>query len=243
MNSIIYFSRAASDTKYNKDSNQQIMKEVLNFLKDLSRNNNREWFQENKSRYEESHSKILVLTEVLNTELHKIDKTIPLMNPKDCLFRIFRDVRFSNDKSPYKTHFGIYITPGGRKSVKAGYYFHIEPNSSIIAGGLWCPEANILKAVRTEIHDSADEFKEIINNPDFKKDFTHLEGEKLKTAPKGFEKDFPDINLLQYKSYTVSTSLSENQLLSADVIHQMIKVSSQLIKLNSFLNSAIDKWS
>ena len=219
------------------------MKEVLNFLKDLNRNNNREWFQENKSRYEESRDKVLILTEILNKELHQVDKSIPIMNPKDCLFRIFRDVRFSNDKRPYKTHFGTYIVPGGRKSVKAGYYFHIEPENSVIAGGLWCPEANILKAVRTEIYDCHDEFMAIINNNEFKKYFPQLEGEKLLTAPKGFEKSFSGIDLLKYKSYIVSTPLTENLLLNENGIPQIIKISSLMYEFNSFLNGAIDKWS
>ena len=219
------------------------MKEILNFLKDLSRNNNREWFQENKSRYEESHDKILVLTEILNKELHKIDIDIPLMNARDCLFRIFRDVRFSNDKSPYKTHFGIYIVQGGRKSDKAGYYFHIEPGNSLVAGGIWRPQANILKAARTEIYDCYDEFKEIINNAEFNKYFPLLEGEKLKTAPKDFEKDFPEIDLLKYKSYTVSTPISEKTLINEDAIQQMIKICSIISRFNSFLNRGIEKWS
>ena len=218
------------------------MKEVLDFLKDLSRNNNRDWFQANKQRYESSVEKILALTEIFNKELTQIDPEISIMNPKEYLFRIFRDVRFSNNKSPYKTHFGIYIAPGGKKSSKAGYYYHIEPGNSVIAGGLWCPEANILKAVRTEIQDSPDEFKAIINNPDFKKDFPEIEGEKLKTAPKGFDKSFQDIDLLCYKSYCVSTQIDDKIILNDQMIHQAIRASSLIRKFNSFLNNAIDKW-
>ena len=218
------------------------MKEVLDFLKDLSRNNNRDWFQANKQRYESSVEKILALTEIFNKELTQIDPEISIMNPKEYLFRIFRDVRFSNNKSPYKTHFGIYIAPGGKKSSKAGYYFHIEPGSSVIAGGLWCPEANILKAVRTEIQDLPDEFKAIINNPDFKKYFPEIEGEKLKTAPKGFDKNFSDIDLLCYKSYCVSTPVDDKIILNDQLIHQAIRASSLIRKFNSFLNNAIDKW-
>ena len=218
------------------------MKEVLDFLKDLSRNNNRDWFQANKPRYESSVEKILALTEIINKELTRIDPEISIMNPKEYLFRIFRDVRFSNDKSPYKTHFGIYIAPGGKKSNKAGYYLHIEPGNSIIAGGIWCPEANILKAVRTEIQDFPEEFKKIINNPDFKKYFPAIEGERLKTAPKGFDKNFSDIDLLCYKSYCITTPVDDNYLLNDQIIFQMLKLCSLIQKLNSFLNNAIEKW-
>ena len=124
------------------------MNQVIRFLQDLSENNNREWFQENKTRYDESRKKALFLTEVVINEIRKFDPEIPLLDPKDCLFRIFRDVRFSHDKRPYKTNFGSFMAKGGRKSVYAGYYFHIDPAGSFAGGGIYMPAAEPLKAIR-----------------------------------------------------------------------------------------------
>ena len=127
------------------------MQQVFQFLQDLSENNNREWFHNNKKRYDESREKVLFITEVLINEIRKFDSEIPLLEPKDCLFRIFRDVRFSNDKRPYKTNFGSFIAKGGRKSMYAGYYFHIEPDTSFVGGGIYMPDAEHLKAIREYI--------------------------------------------------------------------------------------------
>ncbi len=218
------------------------METLMNFLTDLSRNNNREWFLENHQRYEESRDQMLFFTGVMIEEIRKFDPEIPPMNPKECLFRIFRDVRFSNDKRPYKTNMGSYIAPGGRKGNRAGYYFHIEPGSSVIAGGLWCPEASPLRAVRFEILDNADEFRAILNDEKFRTYYPAIEGEKLKTAPKGFDKDFKDIELLQYKSYAFSTPLSDRQVLNGNLVDFSAGACRTLFPMNRFLNSALDKW-
>ena len=127
------------------------MLKVIQFLNELSENNNREWFQKNKKWYDESREKVLFLTEVVINEIRKFDPDVPLLEPKDCLFRIFRDVRFSHDKSPYKTNFGSFIAKGGRKSSYAGYYFHIEPSGSFVGGGIYMPAAEPLKAIRDYI--------------------------------------------------------------------------------------------
>src|SRR5665811_2091282 len=127
------------------------MDKVLEFLNDLSANNNREWYHSNKERYTESKEKILFLTDVVINEIRKFDRDIPALSPKDCVFRIFRDVRFSNDKRPYKTNFGAFISKGGRKSMHAGYYFHIEPGGSFCGGGIYMPPAEPLKIIRNYI--------------------------------------------------------------------------------------------
>lgn len=134
------------------------MKNVIEFLSGLKANNNREWFQANKNQYEESREKILFITELLINEIRKFDKDIPAMDPKDCLFRIYRDVRFSHDKQPYKTHFGSYIARGGRKSTRAGYYFHIDPDASFLGGGIYMPESNVIKALRNAIYEQPEVF-------------------------------------------------------------------------------------
>ncbi|MEN8117376.1 MAG: DUF2461 domain-containing protein [Bacteroidota bacterium] len=215
------------------------MEKVLQFLKALSENNNREWFQENRKWYEESRDKVLFLTDVLINEIGKFDKEIPAMNPKDCMFRIFRDVRFSKDKRPYKTNFGSFICKGGRKSMNPGYYFHIEPGGSFVAGGVYMPPAEPLKAIRNYMAEHAEEFREIINEPDFKKIFPEMYDHQLKTSPKGFPKDHEFIHLLKYKSYIFSMGIDDSIISGGDYIEHMVKSFRILQPVNAFLNEAL----
>ncbi|WP_299581910.1 DUF2461 domain-containing protein [uncultured Sunxiuqinia sp.] len=218
------------------------MKTLLNFLTDLRKNNNRDWFNDNRKRYEEGKEQMLFFTELLIQEIHKFDESVPLIDPKDCLFRIFRDVRFSHDKSPYKTHMGSFIAPGGRKSRMAGYYIHVEPGNSFLGGGIWRPEAAELKAIRSEIYHHPEGFKEVIHDADFKNYYPSIEGEKLKTAPKGFPKDFEDIDLLRYKSYTFGLSLDDQTVLSDDFVGIAVDAFRELSKANRYLNYALGRW-
>jgi uncharacterized protein (TIGR02453 family) len=216
------------------------MEQVLQFLHELAENNNREWFEANRSRYTQSREKMLFLTDVLINEIRKFDSEIAPLNPKDCLFRIFRDVRFSKDKRPYKTNFGSFIAPGGRKSGHAGYYFHIEPSGSFVGGGIYMPPAAPLKAIRKQIERHPEEFLGIINNPDFKSIFPEMMDHQLKTAPKGFAKDHPQIHLLRYKSFAFSARLDNEVLISGDFIGEAVKAYRELHKANTFLNEAIN---
>ena len=218
------------------------MQNVIGFLKELKQNNNREWFNKNRKRYEESKSKMLFMTELLNAELHKIDPNIPLMDPKDCLFRIFRDVRFSNDKSPYKTNMGSYIAKGGRKSIYAGYYFHIEPGMSFVGGGVYMPQPEPLKAIRAAIYDNPEDFIEIIENKTFKKYFPLMYDDKLKTAPKNFPKDFEHIDLIRYKSYAFSYMIEDKDVVSEKLITKSMMAFKELYKINRFLNESLEKF-
>ncbi len=215
------------------------MKLLLNFLQDLERNNNREWFSENKSTYEKAKEQMLHATELLLNEIGTFDKTIGEQNPKDCMFRIYRDVRFSGDKRPYKTHMGSQITPGGKKSIYPGYYLHIDANNSFIAGGLWQPEKQILQAMRREIKYDATEFRQILNNQSFVKYFPQMVGEKLKTAPKGFDKNHPDIDLLRYKDYIFSYPLKSELISSGEFMDECIDACKQLYKVNSYIRNVI----
>ncbi len=217
------------------------MKTILDFLKDLKANNSKEWFNDNRKRYEQSKEQMLFLTEVLIQEIRKFDPDIPAMSPKDCLFRIFRDVRFSKDKSPYKTNMGSFIAPGGRKSELGGYYLHIEPGTSFAGGGVWCPQPNVLRAIRQEIYDHPDGFKEILYDEDFQEIFPGIMGETLKTAPKGFDKEFEDIALLRHKSYAFGCELSEAEILSENLIDETVEKFRLLSQMNRFLNDAIGK--
>lgn len=218
------------------------MKTVLNFLNELKKNNTKEWFNENRKRYEESREKMLFFTELMIQEVSKFDDEIKILNPKDCFFRIFRDVRFSKDKTPYKTNMGSFITRDGRKGHRAGYYIHIEPENSFVGGGVWCPMPEPLKAVRSEIYDNADGFKEVINDKSFKNYYSEIMGEQLKTAPKGFPKDFEDIELLRHKSYAFGHELTDKVVKGDDFVLKVVEAFKELHKANRYMNVAMDKW-
>ena len=215
------------------------MEKVLEFLTDLSANNNREWYNANKKRYEESREKILFLTDVVINEIRKFDSEIPPLSPKDCVFRIFRDVRFSNDKRPYKTNFGAFIAKGGRKSMYAGYYFHIDPTGSFAGGGVYMPQAEPLKAIRNYMAENGAEFLEIINNKNFKKIYPVMYDDKLKTVPKGFPKEHEYIELLKYKSFVFSSEITNSEISSDDLIYKIVDSFRELHPVNRFLNESL----
>jgi len=143
-------------------------KDIFNFLRKLKKNNNREWFAKNKPTFVEAKTAFEGVVEKLITEVSKFEPTLKTLTPKETVFRIYRDVRFSKDKTPYKAHFGVFLAPGGRKSIYSGYYIHVEDNNSFMGGGVWCPQPDTLKAIRTDIYNFTDDFKKIINNPTFK---------------------------------------------------------------------------
>ena len=215
---------------------------VLAYLENLKKNNNRDWFNENKGKYISAKEEFDLFINNLIPQIRLIDDSIGVITAKDCVFRIYKDVRFSKNKDPYKTHMGAYIALNGRKSKFGGYYIHIEPNNnSFIAGGVHSPEANILKEIRLEILENTEEFKKILNNPEFKKVFPEIYGEKLNTAPKGFSKDFKDIDLLNHKSFAVVHKLDNNIIRNGN---NLIESLSDLYKiaypLNAFLNKVIE---
>ena len=215
------------------------LQKSLNFLTELEQNNNRDWFTKNKEKYVEAKQEFEFFVELLIPKIKEIDKEIDVFHAKECLFRIYRDVRFSKDKRPYKTNFGAYIAKGGRKSQLAGYYFHLEPNASFIGGGIYMPQSKELKAIRTDIFENPAHFKEIINNKEFKKYFPEIYGEKLKTAPRGFPKDFEDIDLLRHKSYAGVHKLDNSIYKSDTIIDYFMKVFKIQYTFNQFLNETI----
>jgi uncharacterized protein (TIGR02453 family) len=218
------------------------MQQILNFLSELKGNNNKEWFDQNRDRYQECRKKVLFLTELIIHEAGKFDPEIGVQDPKNCVFRIFRDVRFSNDKTPYKTNMGSFIAKGGRKSVSAGYYLHIEPGASFVGGGSYCPPPDALKAIRTEIFDHPEDFKQLVYNESFRKVYPELYDDKLKTAPKGFPKDFPDIDLLKYKSFAFGSAIDDSIVTSDAFVGKILSTMKELYPVNRFLNTALDKW-
>lgn len=216
-------------------------KKIMEFLAQLHQNNNREWYHSNKKLYSQAKADFEGIVEGLISGIYSFDKDIGLLEPRDCVFRIFRDVRFSANKSPYKTNFGAFIARGGKKSGKAGYYFHLEPGNCFIAGGIYMPEPNVLKAVRKEIYNYPEEFLEIIENEEFKKKFPRLmDDDKLKNPPRDFPKDFEHIELLRYRSYTFWKEYPESQVLKDDYPERVISDFSILSPFTSFINNAIE---
>jgi uncharacterized protein (TIGR02453 family) len=216
---------------------------ILDFLSQLNDNNNREWFAENKDRYEATKAEFEKISNSLILEISKFDDEIKHVAAKDCVFRIYRDTRFSNDKTPYKTHYGVFIAAGGgRKSVRGGYYFHLEPGKSFVAVGVWCPPPEVLKALRQSVYENIDEFREIRSQTEFSKYFSDFyQEDKLKTAPKGFPKDFPEVELLKLKHYMVEYKLSDQILSDKDFVSRVAEIFKAAHPLNVFLNYTVDE--
>lgn len=217
-------------------------KNILAFLAELAENNNREWFAENKSRYQQAVADFEQMVNYAIGRIAEFDKDIAGMQAKDCIFRIYRDVRFSNDKSPYKQYFGAYISAkGGRKSERAGYYIHIEKGSCMLSGGIYCPQPAVLKALRQAVYDNIDEFKQIVEDPAFAKAFEIGETDKLKTVPRGFPKDFADGEYLKQKHYTFTHLVPDDFFAADDCIDKAIEVFKLMYTGNRFLNYTVDE--
>ena len=213
---------------------------ILHFLKELARNNNKVWYQKNKNLYVQAKQEFELVTSLLINEIGRFDKNVSGQLPKDCIFRIFRDVRFSNDKTPYKTNFGAYMSKGGRKGGLAGYYLHVEPGSYFLAGGIYMPPSPVLRAIRNEIYHNIDEFLDILGEKKFRQYFGQIWGEKLKAPPRGFSKDFSEIELLKYKHYNVVHEVNEQQITGMNFIGHAVEVYREMLPFNRFLNQAVE---
>ncbi|HTL83211.1 MAG TPA: DUF2461 domain-containing protein [Bacteroidia bacterium] len=219
-----------------------ISKKTLEFLKKLSKNNNRDWFEKNKQLYLEAKDDVEKNIDVIIAGIRKYDKRIGAeVTAKKSMFRIYRDVRFSKDKSPYKNNIGAIINPGGKKAVAPGYYVHIEPGKAFIAGGLWQPEAPELGKIRQEIDYNLDEFKKIVSAKKFKTLFGGLDQEdKLANVPKGYAKDHPALEFLKLKSFVVVIELKEKDVLGKNFTKLAVDAMKAMLPLNNFLQRAID---
>lgn len=216
--------------------------ESLQFLEDLKANNNRDWFLEQKKRYEIFKKDYHQLVSEFLDAMKPLDPSLELLEVKNCTFRINRDIRFSKDKSPYKAHVGIWMSAGAKGANRSGYYVHIEKFGSFIAGGFYSPEAEELKKVRKEIAFFYDDLEEILNDKNFKKEFGSLdrnETNSLKNAPKDYEKDHPAIEHLKLKSFTASQKFDIKEVSQKDFVAKMSKKLIALKPLNDFINRAL----
>jgi len=219
-------------------------KETLSFLRNLKKNNRKEWFDTNRKAYEEARADFSRFIYQLIVQTATFDPSIAHLTSKDCMFRINRDIRFSKDKSPYKTNFGASINMGGRKSSLGGYYFHLEPGGkSFIGGGVYMPMAPELKMIRQEIDYNFDEFKQIIGNKAFRSTYGDLDKRSefsLVTTPKGYEKDNPAIEYLRLKSFIADKSLTDEELTSKSLLKNAVAAFKALHPLIVFLNRSVD---
>ena len=191
--------------------------DALPFLRELAANNNREWFNEHKPRYQALHSDLLVFTDELIGTLMPYDPHLAGLAAKNCVFRIYKDARYARDGLPYKTHFGIHLVTSGKRSDfnRAGFYLHIEPGASMMAGGAHAPSPEWLRQIRLRLLHNGGDFVETVTAPSFKKMFGEVQGDRLVRPPQGFTGDLADspyIEWIKYKSLWVKRDLSDAQI-------------------------------
>lgn len=189
---------------------------LLHFLSELASNNHKDWMDAHRDWYQEVRAYFLNEVEGMLAGIVQWEPEIANFRAKDCVFRQYRDIRFSSNKDPYKINLAAYFAVGGKKSVGPGYYLHIQPGQSFLAGGIWMPKADILKSIRQEIDYNGEELISIFNQPTFKDAFGGMEGEKLKTSPKGYDSEHPHIDLLRFKSFIVSSPISDKEISSGN---------------------------
>ncbi|MDP3679806.1 MAG: DUF2461 domain-containing protein [Flavobacterium sp.] len=219
-----------------------LSKDTLQFLDDLKANNNRDWFLENKKRYEAVKKDYQQLVGDFLDAMKPLDPSLEMLEVKNCTFRINRDIRFSKDKTPYKSHLGVWLSSGAKGMNRSGYYLHLEKGASFIAGGLYCPEAPDLKKMRKEIAYFHDDLEAILNEKDFKrefKDFDRNEKDTLKNPPRGYEKEHPAIEFLKLKSFECSQRIDISEVTKKDFVATMSKKLIALKPLNDFINRAL----
>ena len=207
--------------------------DLFKFLKDLAPNNNREWFTEHKPRYQEAHENFKAFAQAVQDAVSHHDE-IERMR----VHRIYRDVRFSKDKTPYKQHFSGGMTRA-TKWRRGSYYFHIQPGGSFVGGGFWGPNSDDMKRIRAEIAANPDEFRQIIQAPQFKKMLGELRGEQVKTAPKGYKKDHPAIDLLRYKQFLLTKSFTDKEVLAPDFVQKVDEVFRAMRPLLDYMSEVL----
>jgi uncharacterized protein (TIGR02453 family) len=215
---------------------------TLKFLKSLKKNNNKPWFDAHRKDYESAKEDFSAFVQAVIDKHGKKDKTINQLKAKDCMFRINRDVRFSKDKSPYKTNMGAYINRGGKKSVFGGYYFHCEPGESFMGGGLWMPMPPELNKVRQEIDYNFNEFKKIVQSKKFKsiyKDLSRSVEYVLTRVPKGYEPTNPAAEYLKMKSFVALANLKDSDITSKNLISKTVEAFEALQPFVEFINEAV----
>lgn len=220
-----------------------LQQSTLAFISNLTANNNKQWFDEHRILFDAAKADFESLVKDVISSFGKVDAEIAPLEAKNCVFRQYRDIRFSKDKTPYKQHMGASFDRGGKNSGFAGYYLHIQPgDKSMVGGGIWMPEGPSLKKIRQEIDYSWQEFSGIINEPTFKKIYHDLaQGEyKLSREPKGYEKENPAIEYLKLKSLVAILPLTDADLVSAGLLKKIVGAFTALMPLIKFINRSLE---
>jgi uncharacterized protein (TIGR02453 family) len=214
---------------------------VFSFLKTLAKNNNRDWFEANKGKYLTAKDEFDVFVTSLLTEMIKFDSSLAGLNPKKLTFRIYRDVRFSKDKSPYKINMGATFSAGGKLMNKPGYYFHCEPgNKSFVAGGLYMPAPEDVAKVRQEIDYNGKKLEAIFKSAAFKKYYTGFDVfDQLKKVPKGYAPDHAHADWLKLKSFIVTHNFKDTEVLHKDFMKNVSGAFKAIKPFNDFLGEAV----
>jgi len=213
--------------------------ETLSFLSTLEINNNREWFNENKQLYLQAKENVENVVNEIISGVSEFDKSVERLEAKNCIFRIYKDTRFSKDKTPYKTNIGASLVEKGPKTLNhAGYYVHLEPGKSFLAGGVYMTEPKNLKAIREKVSSEGENFLKILNKKSFK-DHLELRGDRLVKVPQGFDKENPMGDYLKFKQFTVFHPLSDEAVLDENFVKNTVKVFKEIYPFNQFLNDAI----
>lgn len=216
--------------------------QIFHFLLDLKENNHKPWFDENRDTYLAIRESLIQIMAEIIPKVAVFDAEIERCEAKKTLFRINRDVRFSKNKAPYKTNFAAEISPADKKGMEfPGYYFHFEPESCFIAGGLYMPENTSLAKIRNYIDYNPKALHQVIEAADFKKYLGQLQGERLKSAPKGYAKDHPEIYFLAMKGFFVSCNFPMEKIFEPDFAEYCAQVCKVIYPLNLFLREAISK--
>jgi len=217
---------------------------TIKFLKDLKKNNTKEWFDNNRKVYEAAKTDFAETIQSVIDAFGKKDEEISVLNAKDCMFRINRDVRFSKNKAPYKSNMGASINKGGRSTMTtAGYYFHLEPGNSFLGGGLWMPKPSVIKKIRQEVDYNFEEFKKITGNKKFTglyKDLDHSAEMKLVRPPKGYEADNPAIEYIKLKSFVAIAPVTDAELTDKNLVKKIINSFEILQPLVAFINRSTE---
>ena len=222
------------------------MKEIFKFLRQLKRNNNREWFEAHKDEYRKVQAKWYEFCQELINQISEFDPEIGKLTMRDCTYRIYRDTRFSNDKTPYKTHFGVFLAPGGKKSMHAGYYFHVGTNDDggypaehMLASGNYCYDPQVIKMVREDIYDEWEDFnKDVLQvaNTAFKVD---MDG-ALKRVPREYPADAPCADWLRLKNFCLVMNVDDEFILSPNLAQRVAELFKTTKPFNDFINRAVD---
>src|SRR5574344_761824 len=213
---------------------------IFRFLKDIAVHNDREWFNANKSEWDEAKAAFEDFLATVIARISQYDESVKHLLPKDCMYRIYRDIRFSSDKSPYKRHIGGYINSNGKNSAHSGYYIHLEPGNCMLCSGSIYVSSEMLKALRQSVYDNIEEYRAIVEDKEFKQFFPTIGMEHLRTAPKGFPKDFKYIDYLKCKDYSVYMPVDESFFYDDKLMDKLDKIFRQMKRFNDFINETID---